>query len=382
MKIGIDARMMGKGFGLARYIEQLVLHLEKIDKKNEYVLFIRDDSQQSFKIKNLKFKIVEANISWYSFEEQVKFPKIIKQEKVDLMHFPHWNVPIFYIAPYVVTIHDLTMFHFPRPEATTLGPVKFWIKDKAHRFVIKNAVKKAKHIITTSEFTKHDLHFTLGVPLDKMVTTYQAPFVNAIQDAGNTGKILEKYCVDKPFVIYVGAAYPHKNVEGLLKAWQIFEQKYGSEYKLLLVGKENYFWTKIKSKIENLPAGQAGLKSVMHIGFVPDKELSQFYRHAKLYVFPSLYEGFGLPPLEAMVHGVPIASSNSSCLPEVLGEAALYFDPKNHVQMAEVIYSGLTDENIRHDLKVKGRSELKKYSWDRLTEQTLEIYQKGFSSKF
>jgi len=367
MKIGIDCRMFGSGFGLGRYTQQLVNHLLEIDKDNQYILFFRNNNFKELgDIKNSNVKIVIADIPWYSWAEQIKFKKIIKKAQVDLMHFPHWNIPLLYNDPFVVTVHDLIMYHYPRPEATTLGPVKFWIKDKLHRIVLNHAVKKAKHIIVTSEFTKQDIHETLGVALEKMTVTYQAPFVQGYKDTRIQGH-KNDFGINKPYVLYVGAAYPHKNLDNLLKAWEIFDRDYGEAYQLVLVGKEDYFYNNLKSKIINH-------KSIIYLGFVPDDELVELYSTASLYVFPSKYEGFGLPPLEAQSFGVPVVSSNASCLPEVLGESALYFDPDSAEQMAEVIYRGLTDENVRLELKQNAQENLQRFSWSKLAGDTLKIY--------
>ena len=360
MRIGIDARMMGGGFGIGRYVEQLILSLQKIDNNK-------------FKSKN--FKQVEADISWYSWAEQIKLNKIIKREKVDLMHFPHWNIPLFYNGLYIVTIHDLIMFHFPRPEATTLGPIKFWLKDFVHRIVIRNAVKKAKHIITTSEFTKDDINKTLGVSMNKMATIYQAPFttINNLQFTINNDVVLSKHNIVKPYALYVGSAYPHKNLDSLLKAWKLFLDKYEVDCQLVLVGKESYFYNNIK---ESDIANRLGNR-VIFTGFVDDFDLDLLYKQSKLYIFPSLYEGFGLPPLEAIARGLPVVSSSSSCLPEVLGEGALYFDPNNIENIADTINEGLYNEDIRHQLLINGRTELQKYSSEKMAIDTLEIYKKN-----
>lgn len=363
MKIGIDCRMMSSNFGIGRYVQQLVKYLLEIDQENQYVLFVNSANYDECEIaNNTNIKKVIADIPWYSWQEQTKFKKIIDQEKVDLMHFPHWNIPLLYNKPFVVTIHDLIMYHYARPEATTRGRIMFWIKDKVHRIVVKRAVKKAKKIIVTSEFTKQDVRNTLKAPFEKMSVTYQAPFELKIEDLRFKNEV-----IDKPYVMCVGSAYPHKNLEGLLKAWQIFKEKYNTDYKLILVGRSSYFYNNLKSKILNL-------KSVVHLDNVSDDELINLYQNASLYVFPSLYEGFGLPPLEAMQNGAVVASSNRSCLPEVLGEAAIYFDPENYEQMAEVIYNGLTNENTRFELKNSAQNLLKTYSWSKLAKETLNIY--------
>ncbi len=358
--------MLGSGFGLARYTQQLVRHLLETDLENQYILFFRNSNIKEFKgDDNRNVKIVIADIPWYSLAEQVKFKKIIKKEEIALMHFTHWNVPLFYNDPFVVTVHDLIMYHYPRPEATTLGPIKFWIKDKLHRIVLNHAVKKAKHIIVTSEFTKQDVHETLGVELEKMTVTYQAPFEQGYKDTRIQG-YKSDFGITKPYVLCVGAAYPHKNLEGLLQAWKLVQEK-SDNYQLVLVGKSDYFYDKLQSAITNL-------KSAIYLGFIEDDELVELYKNASLYVFPSKYEGFGLPPLEAQQYGTPVVSSSASCLPEVLGESALYFDPDNFDQMADVIYKGLIDESIRHELKQNARENLQRFSWGKLAGETLKIY--------
>ena len=187
MRIGIDCRMLGpEQGGIGRYVEQLVKHLLEIDRENQYILFLRKEQinnfqsfeflRTGFSIFNFQLHTVLVDIPWYSWKEQTTLARTIRKQKLGLMHFPHWNVPIFYNDPFVATIHDLIMFHYPRPEATTLGPVKFWLKDRMHRMVIRHAVNRAEHILVTSEFTKQDVHQTLGVPMERMTVTYQAPF--------------------------------------------------------------------------------------------------------------------------------------------------------------------------------------------------------------
>jgi len=365
MKIGIDARMLSSAFGIGRYIQQLVLHLQQIDTENQYVLFLRQENFAEVKITNPNFTKILADVAWYTLEEQKKFLDILNKEKLDLMHFTHWNVPYFYQGKFVVTIHDLTMYHFARPEASTLGSVKFWLKDRAHRTLIRHLVKKAKYIIATSEFTAEDLVTTLGVSRDKITVTYQAPFVLETLEVNNEN-VLEKYGINKKFVLYVGVAYPHKNLETLLQSWQIFQEE-NIDYQLVLVGKENYFYKRLKTKFANL-------KNVIFTGFVDDKNLVSFYKKASAFVFPSLYEGFGLPPLEASLYGLPVASSSASCLPEVLGESSLYFDPYNKEQIVDVLNNVLSDENIRFELKNAARENLQRFSWEKLARETKNVY--------
>ncbi|MFA6427816.1 MAG: glycosyltransferase family 1 protein [Candidatus Magasanikbacteria bacterium] len=378
MKIGIDARMLGPSFGIGRYIEQLIAYLEQIDTVNQYFIFLRSENWDTYNPKAGNFQKVKVDIPWYSFQEQLILPSVIRKQNLDLMHFPHFNVPILYRGPFVVTIHDLIMFHYPRAEATTLGPVIFWMKDKIHRFVVRRAVKKSHCIITTSQFTLHDIVKTLGVSKEKIVVTYQAPFElrdreqetrEREQESKKEEKMLKTYNINKPYILYVGAAYPHKNLEKLVEAWKMFEEKYGKNYQLVLVGKEDYFYKRLKSTINHH-------QSVVFTGFVDDETLIGLYENAHLYVFPSLYEGFGLPPLEAMSCGTPVVSSNASCLPEILGEAAMYFDPENVEQIADVMYGVLSNKDIQMELHENARQHLKQFSWNKLARETLEIYEK------
>ncbi len=371
MKIGIDARMLGpRCGGLGRYVQQLVENLKEIDSENQYVLFLKKDNFDEVSV-GRNFKKVLADIHWYGWEEQIKFNKIIKKEKVDLMHFPHWNVPLLYNDPFVVTIHDLLLLHHPTREASKLGWLTYWFKQFVYKKVLAHAVKKAKHIITPSLFTKMDVSKTLNIPQNKITVTYEAPFhTNGVDNIDNDKSILEKFGITKQYVLYVGVAYPHKNLKGLLRAWKLIEDKV-NDYQLVLVGKKNFFYEQLMQSDEVKEC-----KNVIFTDFVEDNTLSSLYKNARLYVFPSLYEGFGLPTLEAMSYGIPVVSSNRTCLPEVLGEGALYADPEDAHYFSHVIETGLNDENVRFEIKQKADLELKRYSWRKMSVQTLEVYNK------
>ena len=371
-KIGIDARMMSSSFGIGRYIQQLVLQLEQIAPENvEFFLFMKEDNWSEFETERSNFTKVKADIHWYSLSEQAKFLSILNSYSLDLVHFPHWNIPVFYQEDFVVTIHDLIMFHFPRPEATTHGQIKYWLKDKAHRYVVKKAAEKSQHILTTSEFTKQDIISTLDIDKDKISVTYQAPFNRAKKDLSTKG-VQSKFNIDKPFIFYAGSAYPHKNLKNLLKAWQKFNQEYSQDYELILAGKENYFYKKLKGS-----ELYQNTKNIRHLGFVKDEELNALYQEAELFVFPSLYEGFGLPPLEALNFNTSVVAANSSCLPEVLRDAAIYTNPKNPQQIAESIYEGITNQELVKNKLENADNLLDKYSWRKLAEKTLKTYQKN-----
>lgn len=370
MRIGIDARMYGPTQGgLGRYIQQLILNLEKTTSKDDFVIFLRFENWHEYTPANPRFTKIAADIPWYGWKEQVLFKKIIKQQKVNLMHFPHWNVPLTYNDPFVVTIHDLLLLHYPTRRASTLGPLVYWFKNWMFKKVLNHAAKKSRSIIATSEYTKKDLITTLDVPAAKIHVTYQAP--TELPDKPTVG-LLQQYGITKPFVIYIGVAYPHKNLPQLVKAWGEFKKTYQTKEQLVLVGKQNYFYNQLLESAEwkNSP-------DVHYAGFVPDEHLPELYRQAALYVMPSLHEGYALPTLEALSFDLPIISSEATCLPEVLGDAALYFDPNNPKAIAETLHQGLTDQKKRAELQENGRKIRQKYSGTVLAQKTLALYQKN-----
>ncbi len=173
----------------------------------------------------------------------------------------------------------------------------------------------------------------------------------------------------RPYMLYVGAAYPHKNVGSLIQAWKIFVERYGNNYELVLVGKKDSFWERLEATYH-----MSDLQGCRYLGFVSDDELDGLYSDAAAFVFPSLYEGFGLPPLEAMAHGLPVVSSDRSCLKEILRDAALYMNPEKPEEIAEALYRVVTDVSFRKDLIQKGRQQAQKYSWDTLVQSTLDAY--------
>ncbi|MFA6376983.1 MAG: glycosyltransferase, partial [Candidatus Paceibacterota bacterium] len=233
--------------GLGRYAQQLILNLEKIASDDDFVIFLRKENWNEYEPKNPKFKKVLADVPWYGWREQILLPAIIKKEKVDLTHFPHWNVPLFYNKPFVATIHDLLLLHHPTREASALGPAGYFFKQIMFKKVLNHAARHAKKIITVSEFSKNDIIKTLRIPDDKISVTYPAPF--AAEEIANPEA--RNFPSARKYVLYVGVAYPHKNLLRLLDAWKIFQNKYGGEYKLVLAGKEDFFYKKLKNRYEN-----------------------------------------------------------------------------------------------------------------------------------
>ena len=269
----------------------------------------------------------------------------------------------------MVTIHDLILLHFPTVRSTTLNPclykIKFWIYKK----VIKRALAKSEKIITVSNFTKGDIlkEFPF-IKEEKIFVTYEAAENFCFFSHKRAPEILSKYGIMKPYLIYIGNAYPHKNLERLVLAFKKIRGDF-PEINLVLVGKEDYFYKRLEDFVK-----KEKIQGIIFSGFVPDEELDLALREARIYVWPSLYEGFGLPPLEAMSKGTPVVSSKHPCMEEVLEESAQYFNGKNVDDIYKKIVSLLKNNELRESFIKKGYQQSKKYSWIQMAQKTLEIY--------
>ncbi|MEA3398534.1 MAG: glycosyltransferase family 1 protein [Patescibacteria group bacterium] len=370
-RIGIDARFYGPQVkGLGRYTQEVVSGVIANDQINEYVIFLNKDSFTNFACSNKRVTKVLANARWYTLKEQALMPFLFWRAKLDLIHVPHFNVPLLIPQKFIVTIHDLILTKYSTARATTLGPFLYKIKNIAYKFVIYLAVKRARRIIAVSEFTKNDLIKQFELKPEKVATIYEGISSRLIDASSRDDKeVILGYNIHKPYLLYVGNAYPHKNLEGLIKVFPKIKEK-NPELSLVLVGKEDYFYARLKQ----LAQDNENADNIIFPGFVPDNDLAALFRQAEVYVFPSYFEGFGLPPLEAMRYGCVAVSSNRTCLPEVLGDAAIYFDPGNEQEFIGQIDRAINDSTLRSTLRGKGYEQIKRYSWQKCAQETLAIY--------
>lgn len=369
MHIGIDARFFGSlGKGLGRYTQKLIENLEKLDNSNDYFVFLRRENFNEYQPKNKRFHKVLADYSWYTVMEQIQMPRMLNKYKLDLVHFPHFNVPILYRKKFVITIHDLILLHFPTIKSTTLNPLWYWFKFLVYKIVIKSAIKKSEKIVTVSNFTKDDILKNYAVSEKKIAVTYESGEEITQNQSKEKGRVIKKYGIIKPYVLYVGNAYPHKNLEALILA---FSEIYDKNQYLVLVGKEDYFYKKLKQTVS-----KEQIKNIVFTDFVPDEELEEIYDNALMYIFPSLYEGFGLPPLEAMRKGVPVASSDHECMKEILGDSAYFFEATDKEKIKEAIVLVSHNENLRKKLIERGLKQVQKFTWKEMASQTLQEYKK------
>lgn len=361
MKIGIDCRLWQET-GVGRYIRNLVNQLQRIDQKNEYVLFVisKDYEYVKSKITNPKWTLIEADVRWHSVEEQIKMPIILKREDLDLVHFPYISVPLFYNRPYIVTIHDLIQNHYASGRASTLPFFFYYLKKMGYQKVLKNAISKAKQIIVPLVSVKSDLINTLRVSGDKIVVTPEGFDPNI-----KSGKVSEyvQEASANPYFLYVGNAYPHKNLERLIDGYN----RAKSKVKLFLVIKKDYFYKRLEKKRTS---------DIIFLHDVSDADLFHLYSHAVGCVSASLMEGFGLFPLEALgAGGIPVVS-DISAFREVCGDLAIYFDPTNEKDIAEkLIKIAKLKESEREEIRKKAKEWIKKFSWEKMARETMKVYE-------
>ena len=362
-RIAIDAREYTTSTG--RYMFRLVQYLEKLDTQHEYTVLLKPENMAVYPLSNSHFTKVSCPYKEFTFAEQLGFKRQLDGLKPDLVHFGKDHQPVFYRGKVVTTMHDLTTARFR-------NPAKPWIifrfKQLVYKRVVKRVAKKSAAIITASQFVKDDLVKFTGVNPNKIIITYEA--ADPIKETPEP--VTE--VANKQFLMYVGRPTPHKNLERLIEAFVLLKNQH-PELILVLAGKKDSNYQRIEKSVQKQNVG-----GVVFTGFVSEGRLRWLYEHCAAYVFPSLSEGFGLPGLEAMLHGAPVVSSNATCLPEIYGEAAHYFDPLDVGAMRAAINEVLTDKNLRKQLIDKGRLQAATYSWQRLAEQTLAIYRRVLES--
>jgi glycosyltransferase involved in cell wall biosynthesis len=359
MHIVIDARIISSSTG--RYIERLLHYLEKIDTTNNYTVLVREKDKNYWKPTNKNFVVDIADYAPHSFEEQIGFLKQLNSYRADLVHFAQVHQPVGYRGKKITTIHDFTLLN-------TYNPDKNWFVFRAKqfvgKFVFRHVVHTSEAIICPTNYTRGELLHRYNVPGEKVITTHLAGEMRtkAITPYEKVG--------DSPFIMYVGQQSEYKNIARLGDAHQRLLAAH-PDLKLVLVGKidsaaernQNYFSKK-------------SYKNIIFTGFCEDDQLNWLYKNTAAYIFPSRMEGFGLPGIEAMMMGAPVVSSNATCLPEVYGDAATYFNPLDVDDMSRKIETVLSDKEFRASLIKKGYAQANKYSWKQTATLTHRVYER------
>jgi len=355
--IGIDARLYGShGRGLGRYLKEVIDRMISSHNDYRFVVFLSIENFESFKIKKDNVEKVLIRARWYSFVEQIVMPFFIWRKKVDLMYFAHFNVPYFCPSNFIVTIHDLILFHFPSQRASKLAPGVYKIKEIIYHKIIRRAVFKSEKVITVSNFSKQDILDNFPVQAEKIKRIYEGVYAIPGDEKNLQHETLKEYGIKKNFVMCVGSAYPHKNLEFLVDE---FSQMRRVDLQLLVIGQNDYFMSRLRDYVS-----VKGYKNIVFTGFVSDVFLSFLYGKALFYIFPSKYEGFGLPALEAQAYNCPVLSSRVASLPEILGDSALYFQLDNGDDFKNKFNRMMDDSGLRESLLISGKKNLERFSWD------------------
>jgi glycosyltransferase involved in cell wall biosynthesis len=369
LRIVVDVRRV-RDFGIGTYIRGLLHALGAIDQSNEYILVALPEDEGSFSGLPPNFNTVTYRKSDSYSLNHVAFPLFLHRLQPSLVHIPLNQVPLFMMEPYVVTIHDMASLLFEGGSG---------LRMQTRRFLLRRGLLRAKRIMAVSEATRRDVHDALGIPADRIRLVYNAPNPDFFRPpTGERARILERYQIDYPFLLYAGNIRPQKNIPRLVEAFAVAREHLSRhpvyrDLHLIIIGDEISRYPSVRRAVIQTRVE----KAVRFLGFVPFEALRIFFESAALFVFPSLYEGFGLPPLEAMATGTPVVASNVSSLPEVLGDAALLVNPENVFEIARAIQEALLDEDLRGELIAKGKAQAARYSWDRTAREVLEVYREA-----
>jgi glycosyltransferase involved in cell wall biosynthesis len=364
-RVAIDARKL-RDFGIGTYIRNILIELHRRDDDADYVILCRRADVDLARSLAPRFRIVVEDARPYSLGEQLRVPIRLAREGVDLVHEPHYVLPPAIRCRSVVTIHDCIHLMFPQYLPHRLGHIYA-------RASMWTATRQADRVLTVSQASKRDILRFFDVRPEKVKVIHNAideRFLTA-PDEATTDRVRQRYQLDHPFVLYVGNIKPHKNIERLIDAFGRARPDGPDGLKLVIVGDEVSKYPTLRRMVHR----QKLDKHVRFLGFQPQETLASFYRLAGVFVFPSLYEGFGLPPLEAMACGTPVVTSNISSLPEVAGDAALLVDPYSVDEIAEGIRRALGDDALRQQLIVKGQARAREFSWAESVSQIHAVYQ-------
>ncbi|MDO8497878.1 MAG: glycosyltransferase family 1 protein [bacterium] len=368
MIIGVDGNEANvkDQVGVSVYTRSLLEHFQSAaNDKTQFRIFLKNDPLPTMPKENphFSYKVISPRFMW----SQLWLPlDLYMKKKIDVFFAPAHYAPRFCPAPLVVTVHDLSYFYYPDEFLKKdLYTLKEWT-----RYSVKNARK----IIAVSKTTKKDVIKYYNVPEEKIEAVYNGYDKSSQPKADKllAENLLTKLKLkEKKYFLYVGTLQPRKNLPVLINAFAKFS-KIHADYKLVLVGKKGWMYDEIFETIRTLKLDDA----VITPGYLPDEEVKELYRNAMCFVLPSLYEGFGIPILEAMSHGCPVISSFSSSLPEIGGDACLYFDPKNSEDLYDDLIRLTEDESLRKDFIKKGYERVKQFSWKKCAEETLNVIQK------
>ena len=360
LSIGIDGNEANvkEQVGVSTYSQNLLSQFHKrVNKNLQFIIYLRNRPLKTMPIENkyFRYEIVKGKFLW----SQIFLPvKLLIGKKNNIFFSPAHYIPRIITAPTVVTIHDLSYYYYPEDFLKKdLFKLRNWTKYSVH---------KAKKIIAVSENTKKDIIKIFGIPEEKVQVIYNG--YGKKSDNNPIDKRLIERLKKNPYILYVGTLQPRKNIQTLIEAFAEFTKK-NKNYRLVIAGKKGWLYKEIFEKVKSFGI----TKKIVFTDYVSDSTLKGLYKNAVCLVHPSYYEGFGIPLLEAMSENCPVISSNTSSLPEIGGNAALYFDPQDKNQLVKQINNLINHEDLRNTLITNGKQRIKLFSWKKCAQQTLDV---------
>lgn len=365
MLIGYEASaLLGCKSGVGYYAENLLAGMMRVAPQHDYVLFSNHDMAGAWKAlggeRLYRGRYFSMRLAWM----QGVLPGTLRRVRPDVCHFPNYLAPLATRCPSVVTLHDMTLFVTPR--------FHHWKKLVLDRTLIPLVARRAHAIVTVSKSAGDDIVRLLGVPSGKVhvIMNGVSPAFHPVTDKAQLDVVRTRYGLDGPYVLYVGTIEPRKNLARLINAFRVLKKR-GLPHKLVLVGQPGWHCASIYAEVEKHNLGN----DVIFTGYVPFEDLPALYSGASAMAFPSLYEGFGLPVLEAMSCGTPVVTSHSSSLAEVADGAALLVDPLSGAQIADALYRVCSDSDLAGELSEKGRARATLFTWENAARATLDVYE-------
>lgn len=358
--------------GIARYSQNVLRELARQDQHNRYYIFVRPDGLQEHVPLGPNFEYILADYPIFSQAEQLAFWRKLNATKLDLVHFLNFNHPILYRKPFIATIHDLILSFYPSGRAG-----RSRVRKLAYNSVMRHAALKSAATIVPSQATADDLITHIGARAEKISVIHEAAddFRASLRDV-DMRRTLFELGINKPYFLFVSQWRPHKGIETLLEAFEHVYQK-NHNIQLVLTGSGKQDFAQI---LEAVRLAKLHLP-IITTGFIDDQVLRLLYEKARALIFPSVYEGFGLPPLEAAAFGLPTIAAHSSSVPEIMADSALYFEPNNPVDLAKKMRLMLTKSGLRSTMSKKAKSRAKQFAWKNTVAQTMDLYQSVLNNK-
>jgi len=368
MQVALDIRRISD-FGVGTYVRNLVNQLARLDRENRYLLIGREAHLAELETLPSNFKLLPYPYKVDSPATHFHLPFVLRRRRVDILHMPYFYAPAFIPCPLIITVHDLTSILGRTVSLQRGKSIEYWFA--------RRALNRASRVIAVSQATRRELCRLFNLPESKIKVVYNALDERLTHDhePPDQDRVLERYQVSYPYLLYAGNIRPQKNLPRLIEAFAVLKAELANHprfahLKLIVIGDELTKHPELRRTVTQTRLRQ----DVRFLGFVPHQILRVFYRRAEAFVFPSLQEGFGLPPLEAMAHGTPVVTSNVSSLPEVVGQAAVQVNPENVFEIARGIRQVLLDEGTRRQVISQGFEQIKRFSWERAAMLVRDLY--------